>query len=122
MITSIVIGILTSYIAELVAALNKRFQGTPLEGDAAFLVVLAISLVGAAVKIFYVDHTPIPNALAGWEALYPSFAEVWATSQIYFLYVMKKLNLDVSTTPNDLVPSPVSVTAKTDSANTNSGI
>lgn len=101
MITTIIIGILSSSAAELVTALNKRLQGTVLQGEAAFLIALGTALVGGAIKVFYVDGTPLPSITdwSSWQALYPAFTEVWTVSQIYFLYVTQKLNLDVSSVP-----------------------
>ena len=97
MLTTLILGVLTSTVAEIVSALNKKLANTLLKGDAALLVALLMALIGAAIKVFYVDGVALPSLhdFAAWQALYPSFAEVWTVSQIYFLYVTQKLNLDV---------------------------
>lgn len=101
MITAIILGIVSSTVAEIVTALNKKLTGTVLQGEAAFLIALLFALVGGAVKVFYIDGNPLPTTYdyASLKMLWPAFAQVWTVAQIYFLYVTKKLNLDVPTPP-----------------------
>lgn len=102
MITTILFGILTSTLSEIITAFNKKLSGTVLKGDGAFIIALVIALVGGSVKVFYVDGTPLPTSLSyvSLKALWPAFAQVWTVSQIYFLYVTQKLNMDVPTPPS----------------------
>ena len=113
-IATVLLGILTSYIAELVTAINKRLQNTLLKGDGAFLVALAISFVGAVVSEITAPGFKIAT-LTNWQALTATFTEVFAVSQVYFMFVVKKLNLDVqedgtttttTTTVNPAPPAP----------------
>lgn len=97
MFTTIAIGILSSTVAEIVTALNKKLSNTVLKGDGAFLMATAIALVGSAVKVFYFDGVALPSFhdLAAWKAIVPAFTQVWTVSQMYFLLVTEKLHLDV---------------------------
>ncbi len=110
MLTTIIIGVVSSTLAEVVTALNKRLQNTVLHGDAAFFVAMGMALVGACVKVFYVDGVPLPalTDLSTWQALAPAFTEVWTASQIYFLLISQKLGLDVGHAEVAIAPAPVS--------------
>jgi hypothetical protein len=107
MITTILLGILSSYAAELVTAINKRLQGTVLSGEGAFLIAFGMALPAAILKEVLMPgfdwHT-----LLNWQQLIATFTEAFAVSQIYFLFVMEKLHLDVGTTPpNATVNTPM---------------
>jgi hypothetical protein len=108
MIVAILIGIITSTIAEVVTALNKRLTGTVLQGQAAFLIALVLALIGGAVKVFFIDGTPLPTTYdyASLKALFPAFAEVWTVAQVYFMFVTKTLSLDVQAPPTKQTFAP----------------
>ena len=97
MIITILLGILSSTVAELVSYLNVKLENTPLRGTAAFLMALLMAFIGGAIKIFYIDAVPFPSLhdFTAWKAIYPAFAQVWTVSQIYFILVVEKLGLDV---------------------------
>jgi hypothetical protein len=97
MISSIIIGILSSTAAEMVTAFNKKLQGTVLQGDAAFIIALLTALIGGTIKVFWIDGVPLPSLhdMKSFYAVWPQFAQVWTISQVYFLLVTQKLNLDV---------------------------
>lgn len=92
--TLILLGIVSSVVAEIVTAINKKLSGTVLKGDAAFLLVFAISFVGAFVK-----EITMPGftwaMLGDWQTLATTFGEIFTVSQVYFMFIMQKLNLDV---------------------------
>lgn len=117
MITTILLGIVSSTVAEIVTAINKKLQGTVLQGTAAFLLALLFALIGGAIKVFYIDAVPFPTLgdFTAWKSLYPAFAEVWTISQIYFLIVTKNLNLDVQA-PKVLTPSTMTTSTSTTAA------
>lgn len=95
MLTTIILGILSSSIAEIVTALNKKLDGTVLKGDAAFLVALAMALPVALLKEILMPHFTFAD-LTNYTKLVADFSEVFAISQVYFMFVVQKLNLDVS--------------------------
>lgn len=103
MLITILLGIATSMIAEVVAAINKKLSNTPLKGDGAFLVAFALALIGSVAK-----EVAMPgftwSALTDWGNMSATFSEVFAVSQVYFLFVVKKLNLDIQ--PHSLVGEP----------------
>lgn len=94
MVLTTLLGILSSVAAEVITALNKKLKGTVLEGDAAFLLVFGISFIGAAIKEVITPGFTWPKLL-DLNALGSTFAEIFAVSQVYFMFVMKKLHLDV---------------------------
>lgn len=102
MMLVILLGIISSTVTEIVTALNKRLSGTVLKGDAAFLIAFAMALIGAFVK-----EVTMPgfdwSVLAHWQSLVTTFGEVFTVSQLYFIFITQKLNLDVQ--PSPVVPS-----------------
>lgn len=111
MLTTLGLGILTSHLTEVVVALNKRLQGTLLQGDGAFLLAGGMALIASLVKVFYIDGTPLPAFAdyATWKAIAPTFAEVWTVMQVYFLYVVQNLGLSVK--QSTVVNAPATGTA-----------
>lgn len=105
-------GVVSSMAAEVVTALNKRLQGTVLQGDAAFLVALGMAVVGGTFKevmapgFQWSDLMNIAKLATDW-------SEVFAVSQVYFLLVVEKLNLDVQSSELGMVvpPAPAQQTA-----------
>jgi len=91
---TILIGILSSTAAEFVTALNKKLQGTLLQGDAAFLIAFGMALPAAAIKEVLTPGFAWSD-LTNLATMAKDFGEVFAVSQVYFVIVVKKLNLDV---------------------------
>ena len=106
---TILLGIISSTVAEIVTALNKKLSGTVLQGDAAFLIAFAVAIVGAVVKEVTAPGFTLP-ALTDWNTLTTDFAQIFSISQVYFIFVTKKLNLDVSGA-NTLPAKPVDAIA-----------
>ena len=94
MITTILFGVLSSLITELITVLNKELKGTLLEGRGAFVLSFGIALVGATVKVFVINGTPLPHDISSLKDLYPAFAAIWTISQVYFMAITKYFNLD----------------------------
>lgn len=92
--TIVLLGIVTSTVAEVVTALNKKLTGTLLQGDAAFLIAFGLAFVGAIIKEIAMPGFNL-GMLTNWAALTQTFGEVFAVSQVYFMFVVQKLNLDV---------------------------
>jgi len=90
---TISLGVLSSVATELIVWLNQKLQGTVLQGKASFLLATVVSVVIACVKVFYVDG--VPFAIGNYTTMAPIFAQVFAASQIFFVLVVKNLNLDV---------------------------
>lgn len=103
MLLTILLGIISSTVAEIVTALNKKLAGTLLKGDGAFIVAFALALIAAVVKEITAPGFQF-SQLGNWQQLSATFGEVFTVSQLYFLFVVKKLNLDVGSTPT---PNPV---------------
>lgn len=108
MLTTLGLAFLTSHVTEVIVAINRRLQGTVLQGDAAFLLALFTAFIAALVKVFYIDGTPLPAIadFSTWQSIAPQFGVIWTIMQIYFLYVVKNLGLDV------LAPQPPAPTYK----------
>jgi hypothetical protein len=109
---TILLGILSSTFAEVITAINKRLQGTLLQGDGAFLVAFGLALPAAALKEVLMPGFEWQTLLS-WPTLVSNFTEIFAVSQVYFLFVAQKLNLDVGVaSPNPTVgPAPASTIA-----------
>lgn len=95
MILATLLGILSSVAAEAVTALNKRLTGTVLQGNAAFLIALGISLIGAFIKIAMTPGFTFASLL-NYQMLYLNLTQIFAIAQVYFFLVTKKLGLDVA--------------------------
>lgn len=90
------LGIATSIVTEVVTWLNAKFNGTLLQGKAAFIVTLVVSLIGGAFKVGF-------SHITDWSSLLTAFSQVFAVSQVYFALVAKTLGLEV--TPGSAVLS-----------------
>jgi hypothetical protein len=93
MLTTISLGVLSSLVAEVITWINKKLSGTVLKGDGAFLLAAFVALIGGA---FQVWHAGIP--LTNLDALWVSFVQIWAVSQVFFLGVVQMFGLDVQPT------------------------
>lgn len=89
MITAGLIGIGAALITEAIAWVNKKLNNTPIQGQGAFLVVLGVSFVGALLVAFF------QQAGISWTILGVNFATVFATSQVFFYWIMKTTGLTV---------------------------
>lgn len=95
---TILFGIISSIAAEIVTALNKKLQGTVLQGDAAFLIAFGMALPAAVLKEILAPGF-VWSDLMNYAKLMTDFSEVFTVSQVYFLLIVQKLNLDVKPTP-----------------------
>ena len=100
MLTTVGLGILASLASEAVTWLNQKFSGTVLKGDAAFVLALVVSLIGATGEVFLA-----PGFSFTWATLAKSFAEIWTVAQVFFVLVVQTLGLDVQSA------APTSTTA-----------
>ena len=91
---TIIMGILSSVVAEIITAINKKLQGTVLQGDAAFLVAFVIAFIGAVGAMIMTPGFQW-SSLTNLSQIGATFGGVFTVSQVYFLMVMQKLNLDV---------------------------
>lgn len=92
MLLTVIFGIASSLLTELATWANKKLDNTPLQGDGAFLVVLAISFVGAFVKMVLVDHVAFD-----WTNLTQTGSQIFAVAEVYFMLFATKLGLTVNT-------------------------
>jgi hypothetical protein len=97
MLSTVLLAFLASHVTEVVVAINKRLNGTLLQGSAAFLLALGVAFVGALIDVFFVMGVPLPSLadFSTWATIAPTFTEVWTVMQIYFLLVVQQLGLDV---------------------------
>lgn len=79
-------GVGASLLTELITLLNKKLNGTTLQGNGALLVSAIVAIVGAGAYEFFVQHLPF-----SWESL----SAVWAVSQAWFLIVAQNVGLTV---------------------------
>jgi hypothetical protein len=95
MMTSILLGIISSTVAEVVTWINKRLSGTVLKGNGAFLLAFVTAFCGAAIKEVTAPGFSLAT-LHDWNTLSQTFGQIFTVSQLYFTFVVKKLNLDVT--------------------------
>lgn len=91
---TILLGILSSVATEVVTAINARLQNTVLKDDGAFLLAFGMAVPAAIIKEIVAPGF-VWHDLTNFHHLYASFGEVFAVSQVYFVFVAQKLNLDV---------------------------
>lgn len=99
---TLLLGILSSVAAEVVTAINAKLENTVLKGDGAFLLAFGMALPAAILKEIMMPGFDF-HMLLNYQQLGVNFSEVFAVSQVYFLLVMQKLNLDVPTGPKPAV-------------------
>ena len=107
---TILLGIISSTVAEVVTALNKKLTGTVLQGDAAFIIAFGISAVGAFIKEIMLPGFTWSD-FTHYSTLVSDFAQVFAVSQIYFIFITKKLGLDVQDPTTTVVTTTQSTVA-----------
>jgi hypothetical protein len=108
---TILLGVISSTLAEIITALNKKLQNTVLKGDAAFLIVFGVSLVGAIGKEILAPGFAWVD-LRNLQLLSSTFAEIFSVSQVYFIFVVEKLNLDVQPIPPVAIQQPSTTVAQ----------
>lgn len=91
---TILLGILSSVATEVVTAINAKLEGTVLKGDGAFILSFGIALPAAIVKEFMMPGFDF-HMLLNYQQLAANFSEIFAISQVYFLFVAQKLGLDL---------------------------
>lgn len=112
MVVTIILGIVSSLFTELVTALNAKLKNTVLKGDAAFLLAFAVAFIFAAVKTILFTPGFVWN---DWPTLATEFGAIFTVSQVYFILIMQKLNIDVAT------PSMVTMPANGTTGTVSSG-
>lgn len=85
---TILVGIASSIIAELVTWLNKQLTGTVLHGDGAFILATVIAIVAAMIKTYLLPVVTVQEFIA-------QCVVVWGASQLFFLGVVQMFDLDV---------------------------
>ena len=85
------LGIASSIVAELITYVNKKLTGTLLQGNGAFLVILAIALIGAFVKIAFTQGITVLSI----QDVAQQFAYIFTVSQAYFVLIATKLGITV---------------------------
>ncbi len=90
MLTTLSIGILSSLATEAVNWLNVKLTNTVLHGKGAFTLALFVSFIGAS---FQVVHSGA--SLFDLQTLGTTFAQVWTVTQVFFIFVVQNLKLDV---------------------------
>lgn len=103
---TILIGIVSSVAAEIVTAINKKLANTVLRGNAAFLLAFAVSVVGAFVKEVITPGFSW-SVFLNYQELGATLTEIWTVSQIFFIFVTQKLDLDVQSEPTGTVAASV---------------
>lgn len=94
MLPILLLGVASSLATELVTKINKHLQGTVLDGRGALLLSFVIALIGAAGKTFLTPGFDF-HVLANYQTLADTFSTIWTTSQIFFVFVVKTLKLNV---------------------------
>lgn len=75
-------GILASLLSELISWVQKKLTGTPFQGSAAQIVIMIVSVVGAAIYFVY-QNSPSINATT-----FVQYASsIYAISQVYYLAI-----------------------------------
>lgn len=90
MVISILLGIVSSVVAEFITFVNKKLSGTVLKGNGAFLVIFAIALIGAAIK-----QATSGIQIANLNDFIYQFGIIFSASQVYFTLIATKLGLVV---------------------------
>lgn len=88
MLQTLLLGVAASIAAELVTWGNEKLSGTVLKGDAALLLSAGVAFVFAFGQALTTNSFTLAS-------LGTSFAQVWATAQVFFVVVVQSLNLDV---------------------------
>lgn len=88
---TIIFGILVSVAAEVVTWLNKVLTGTVLAGKGSFILAFAVAVTGATVKVVWFDG----GAVITWATLWATITQIWVVSQVFFMFVVEWLKLDV---------------------------
>lgn len=92
MLTTLVLGLATTLIAELITWLNKELSNTVLKGDAAWLLAAIVAVLAACIKVFWFGG----GVPADWPTFLADLATIWSISQVFFLWVVQRFNIDVS--------------------------
>lgn len=90
MLETVVFGVLLSVASEVITWINKVTTGTLLQGKGSMLLALVVTFVGAAVKVVWVDGGDF-----SWDGIGVLFAQYWVVAQVFFVYVVDWLKLDV---------------------------
>ncbi len=94
--TTILLGILSSVFAEIVVSLNKKLKGTVLQGDAAFLLAFGMAIVASVFTQATTNGISV-STFTNTSALIQTFTSIFTISQLYFLFIVRKLRVSVPT-------------------------
>ncbi len=94
MLETLVLGVAASFVSEAITWVNARLSGTVLKGDGAWIVAGVVALVASLFKVFYLDGASVPHDLP---TLFTDLGLIWAVSQVFFVWVVSRFNLDVKT-------------------------
>jgi branched-subunit amino acid transport protein len=98
MLTTILLGIVASLVAEFVTWLNKKLSGTVIQGQGAFLFSLVIAFAIAVIEVL-IRHFNID--VSGFLALATS---IFGVAQVWFYLIAKNLGLTVQASPDTSIP------------------
>ena len=93
MLTLALLGVASTVATEVVTWLNKILSGTVLKGLGAFILSLVVSVAIASGQVILAG----PGVMT-WAQFIADLAQIWAVSQVVFVLVIQKLNLDLPST------------------------
>lgn len=80
------LGLITSILTSIVKWLNTRLENTPLKGNAAVLVSVLISFLGAVGYMYWNDTLNLSNKLEFTK----TFTMIFATADLYYRFIVEK--------------------------------
>ena len=89
MLSTLIFGLASSLVAELIVWLNQKLSGTVLKGDAAWLLAAAVAIIAATVKVV---AGGVPT---NWSMFATECATIWTVSHVFFVAIVQQFNLDV---------------------------
>ena len=89
MLSVFLLGIFVSVFTELATLINKKINGTVLQGKAAYFMALAIAVVFAVGKTLLASHPT-------WSVGLASLAGIYTSSEIFFNVILTTVGLTVS--------------------------
>lgn len=96
MITSLILGVVSSTIAEIITWVNKKLSGTLLKGDGAFILAFGSAFIFSVVKEVMLPGFSLAGVFQNWHMLAATFGEVYAASQVYFYWILQKFSIQVT--------------------------
>lgn len=99
MLSTVLLGIASSIASEVITWINKKLSGTVLVGDGAWLLSAAVAIILATAKVLM---SGIPT---DWVSFTTECAMIWATSQVFFIWIVQQFNVDVPSAGGKIVTS-----------------